>query len=600
MMSKATHMKKHKYLNTLFLTYSAALLLALTLLFLVMLTFTYREQYKKNMEVQKQLADKTSEQLDTSLQEMDRIINGLLFNKSFMNIMKAEDAASRYTEYSKQILNHFVTLDAPLFSTHRIIAFNDSAYYTLTKTGENPSYIEKAIASYPYIEPLAAANGEKVLLPAHPDIFDEEGIIVYSVARIITDGKKSYGFVEVQNEYSRLENICTFSSASGKAAVFAADASLIFPYEAEEENTSFLKELHEKATESGTDQGSFLWKGQQVSYITSSYSGWITFIYAPASRFVPYALEMVLVSAAAFILLALLSLSMLHLLTKKMAAPLIDLNQALNQVSLDNLSLTLPQSYNIEEIESINHSFQVMFGHLKEAIAVSIQSRANEERANYLALQSQMNPHTIYNTISMIESVSYMNGDKEVSSLCICFSQMLRYISDYTRKEYKVQDEIQHLSNYAVLVQKRFAGKLDIQVSVDDCLLSRIIPKFTIQPLVENAVKHGYGTGYALLTISVCVEKIPEGWHILVKDDGCGFSKEALSLIQTQLAHCDASLQANTDVINMKIGKLALSNIYIRCRILYGDAFSVCIQNNKEHSGGYVELRISENPSCTA
>lgn len=591
MLKRKKRMKKHKYLNTLFLTYSAALLLALTLLFLIMLGFTYREQYKKNIEVQQQLASQTQEQLDTSIQEMDRIINGLLFNKSFMNIMKASDAASMYTEYSKQVLNYFVTLDAPLFSTHRIISFNDTAYYTLTKTGENPSYIEKAIASYPYSEILSSSNGEKVLLPVHPDFFDEDGTIVYSVARIITDGKKSYGIVEVQNDYRKLEAICSFSSASGSAVVFAGDGSLIFPY-GSDENFPLLKELYHQVGDLNQDCGSFLWKRQQVSYAVSAYSGFTTFVYSPVSQFVPYALEMVLVSAAAFILLAFLSLSMLHLLTKKMAAPLIDLNMALNQVSLDHLSLSLPQSYNIEEIESINHSFQVMFDHLKKAIAVSIQSKANEERANYLALQSQMNPHTIYNTISMIESVSYMNGDKEVSALCICFSQMLRYISDYTRQAYKVQDEIQHVNNYAVLVQKRFAGKLDIQVSADDPLLLLELPKFTIQPLVENAVKHGFGAGYSKLTVRVRVAYIPEGWHILVTDDGCGFTPEALAMIRDQLSHCDASLQANTDVINMKIGKLALSNIYIRCRILYGNAFEMCIKNKENDAGGYVELKI--------
>lgn len=589
-------MKKHKYLNTLFLTYSAALLLALTVLFFVMLAFTYREQYKKNVEVQQQLASKTQEQLDTSLKEMDRVINGLLFNKSFMSIMKSPDAGEQYTEYSKEILGYFVTLDAPLFSTHRIIAFNNDAYYTLTKTGENPSYIKQAASAYPFKALLDSSEGEKVLLPVHTDIFDEEGTPVYSVARLITDGKKRYGIIEVQNEYEKLESICSLGSTSGLAAVFAGDGSLIYPWApAPGEEQEFLEALYSKISGLSLTSGSLLWRGRQLSYTVSGYSGQTTVVYSPASSFVPYALELILVSAAAFLLLALISLSMLRLLTRKMAAPLIALNEAVNQVSFENLSLELPPSYNIEEIESINRSFQEMFGHLKEAIAKNIQSKANEERANYLALQSQMNPHTIYNTISMIESVSYMNGDKEVSSLCICFSQMLRYVSDYTRHEYTVQDEVQHLQNYAVLVQKRFAGKLDIVTDMEEALSRQILPKFTIQPLVENAVKHGFGPGYARLTVNVAVEKLPEGWHILVTDNGCGFSQEALETIRSQFAHCDASLQANTDVINMKIGNLALSNIYIRCRIMYGDAFQICVKNDSDTGGGYVELNISDN-----
>lgn len=586
--------KHHNYFNRLFLNYSSALLAALTILFLIMLCFTYREQYLRNVEIQEQLVSKTQSQLDSSLISMDRIINGLLFNKSFMNIIRDPEAALYTPEYNKQVLNFFVTMDAPNFSTYRIIAFNDDVYYTLTKSEENPSFIRKASVSYPWKDQFLESGGEKVFLPVHVDSFDENGVPVYSVGRLITDGRDSYGIIEVQNEYDILSSICTLAGNSGEILLFNGEGTLLFPGPTDESRPSedTVLPLYEKVDRTPGHSGSQLLGSQQLSYATSAYSGWTVVLYCPAWNLVPYGLEMIALSISAFLLLAVMSLILFRVLTRRMAAPLTDLNNSLKKVSLENMNLEIPQSYNIEEIENINRSFQTMFSQLQEAIAVNVQSRANEERANYLALQSQMNPHTIYNTISMIESVSYMHGDREVSGLCVCFSQMLRYISDYTKDSYTVRDELQHLDNYAALIQKRYEGRLDIQVQAHESLLSEAIPKFTIQPLVENSVKHGIRSGSHKLSVSVTLDGTSQSFELRVEDNGAGFSDTALTDIGRQLKLCDESLKDGKDVINRKIGNLALSNIYIRCRILYGKSFRFSYGNLPGGSGAFISIQV--------
>lgn len=178
--------------------------------------------------------------------------------------------------------------------------------------------------------------------------------------------------------------------------------------------------------------------------------------------------------------------------------------------------------YNIVEIENINRSFQAMLRQLRGEIARNAESRANEERANYIALQSQMNPHTIYNTIAMIESVCYMNGDLEASQLCIAFSKMLRYISDNTRSAYTVEDELRHLENYAALMKKRYESRLEIGIQSDSALLTQIIPKFTLQPLVENAIKHGMNRSSRPFVVNVTVKTVTGGWRVEVSENGNG------------------------------------------------------------------------------
>lgn len=579
--------KKHKYFNQLFFTYSAAFLLFLTLVFGIALGFIYREQYSRNVEIRGQLVSQIQSQLDSSLEGMDRIINGLLFSRSFMEIMADSGNTSSSPLYYNEVLNYFLTLDAPDLSTYRIIAFNDDTYYTLTKSDENPSFIENAVASYPWKEEILAAHGEKIILPVHADSFSSQGAFVYSVTRAITDGRKNYGIIEVQNEYGNIEQICSLENISGEVLLFSPDGGLIYPAEKSGEY-----EIYQTVSEKGSSEGSFIQNGTQISYATSDYSGWTVVLSCPVLSLVPFGVEAILLTIFVFFVLIVIVLILFRVLTRRLVAPLGDLNSALSEVSLDNLSLELPHRYNIEEIESINQSFQNMFRHLKNAINVSIQSRANEERASYLALQSQMNPHTIYNTISMIECVAYMNGDLEASELCIRFSRMLRYISDFTKDIYTVEDEVAHLNNYAFLIQKRYDGTMDIHVTADECLLGETLPKFTLQPLVENCVKHGFRSSVAHFVVRVTIQGTPEDWAIRITDNGSGFTEESLERIRKQLEKCEEDLVNQNDIVNRKIGSLAISNIYIRCRILYRGGFRFSFGNNTDGPGAFVEISI--------
>lgn len=586
--------KTQNYLKTLFLNYSVVLLLFLTVFFLFAMLILYREQYQKHVEVQAQLSHNVQNQIDSSLMEMDKLLNGLLFNKSFVKIMKETNTSPKYIDYNSQVMENFISLDAPLFSTYRIIAFNDNAYYTLTQTGEDSNYIKKACADYPWKAALLSADGRKLILPSHEDTFDRTRAQVYSVARSVTDGKYDFGFVEVQNLSSNLEKICSLNQASGSVVLFSPEGDILYPTAPEEQQNALFEALFQGICGHGADSGSLRLNGQQISYQLSDYSGWVTVVYCPAISFVPYAMNLILLTIAIYVLMAILSLFMAHRISRRMAAPLMELNQAISQISLNNMTFRPHLSSSVSEINNINRSFQQMLDHLQEAIARNVQSRAGEERANYLALQAQMNPHTLYNTLSMIESVSYMNGDKEVSALCVCLSQMLRYISDYTRREYTIQDELSHLENYSTLALKRYEGKLEMTVDAAPELLRTVIPKFTIQPLVENAVKHSFATRISRLSIRTTIRTVPGGWQLLVLDNGPGFTAETLETVHSQFEGCDRSLREYRDVINTKIGNLGLTNIYIRCRILYGSRFHMTAGNRTDSPGGFIEIRIQD------
>lgn len=597
-MNKTT--KNQSYLKKQFYNYSFILLFSLTVIFIFAMLILYREQYRKNIEIQEQLSSNVQNQIDSSLMGMDKIINGLLFNKSFVQAMKKTNSSAEYIDYNNQIIENFISLDAPLFSTYRIIAFNEKAYYTLTKAGESSDYIKNACADYEWKADLLAADGKKIILPPHPDSFDSTREQVYSVARSVTDGKYIFGFIEVQNLYSNLEKICSLNQASGSVVLYDTEGNILYPALINEHQQELYQNIYQGIRQEKRSAGSLQLKGHQISYQVSDYSQWTAIVYCPITSFIPYGMNVLFITLIIYILMAILSLLMIRRMAKHMADPLMELNRAISNVTIENMTFDPPISTSISEINNINQSFQLMLDQLEEAIAKSVQSRANEERANYLALQAQMNPHTLYNTLSMIESVSYINGDKEVSALCVSFSQMLRYISDYTKREYTIRDELTHLDYYATLAKKRYDGRLEILVHADPILLTTVIPKFTIQPLVENAVKHSFATRIEKLVVQVFADILPEGgWILTVQDNGYGFSPETLDAITAQFTDCDKSLLEHHDVINTKIGNLGLSNIYIRCRILYGDHFHMRVENDPVKHGGIITLKVTKEEKGT-
>ena len=588
----------HNYQTKLFYTYSTLIFIILLILAVLIFTLFYRYNYEKAIDSQNQIAEKSSQQLDTLLSSMDKLANGLLFNQDFMNMIRDDTAArTQYNENNKKILSMIVSLDAPLIETYRVMVSTPQAYYTFVKSGEDQTYIAQALKDYPYQDLLDQVKGRKIILPTHPDTFSPKDIPVISVLRNITDytGRK-YGMVEVQNEYEKVEDICTIESSIGEMAVFSENGQLIYPWGTEDADTGFLNSLFPSLNAREEEAGNYRFDRCEVAYSRSHYSGWTTVIYQPANRIVSFSNYLFLAIFLTFLAITFVTLVLVKKLTVRLTQPLTELNESLHEVSLDHLAVTLSQSYDIAEIDQINGSFHTMFLKLKESIAQTVESRANEERANYLALQSQMNPHTIYNTIAMIESISYMHGDKEIAELCVYFSRMLRYISDYTRHHYTVKDEVGHLENYSNLMKKRYEGQLQVTIDADPALYQKELPKFTLQPLFENSIKYGFYEADQLLLIEVHIKPLPGGWYILIEDSGSGITPDKVREIYRQFSHCDKRLKANDEVINMKIGNLSLSNLYIRMRILYGEGFSFQI-GNQPQGGCRIYIEIPDSPN---
>lgn len=163
----------------------------------------------------------------------------------------------------------------------------------------------------------------------------------------------------------------------------------------------------------------------------------------------------------------------------------IQLNQLLSNV-------TSPRDRETHELEQV---FNHLMTRLHESTTNEMTLREGTLQAQLNALQAQINPHFIYNTLNIISAKSMESSNYDVIEICDQFAQMLRYSTDMSSRTATMAEEIENVHNYLMLAKARYENNLEFAIDVPENLGSITVPKLTLQPMVENALTHGYN-GY--------------------------------------------------------------------------------------------------------
>ncbi|MGG4107608.1 sensor histidine kinase [Paenibacillus lautus] len=215
------------------------------------------------------------------------------------------------------------------------------------------------------------------------------------------------------------------------------------------------------------------------------------------------------------------------------------------------------------------------------------ESELSQKQAEFAALQSQINPHFLYNTLNCISSIGLEYGSREIAQIASCMSKIFRYS---IRKDdlVRIREELDCIQAYMNIIAIRYENKFIIEIDVDEGLLEMQTPKMILQPIVENAVYHG-------------LERMDQGGRLQVTgsidahgdvcfqitDTGKGMDPEQLASLQAKLGM--ASPEPAPD--GQPATSIGLSNIHNRLRLLFGEGYGIAIQSQFGH-GTTVTVRI--------
>jgi two-component system, sensor histidine kinase YesM len=275
--------------------------------------------------------------------------------------------------------------------------------------------------------------------------------------------------------------------------------------------------------------------------------------------------------------LVFLALYLSFVAARKITNPILKLRKLVKTMDID----AIPSETFIEsdggfaELEDLNLAFHKMNLRIKKSVDETVLSHRNEMQARMLALQSQMNPHFLYNTLSVLSAMSEENMTQQIKQMCADLSDMLRYIST-DAPFIELENEMKYITKYISCIKCFYGNKLSYSVDIETEMNKLKIPKLLIQPLVGNAVKHGT-QNEPPWTINVRGFIKDNSWQIDVEDNGSGFDPEKLDIINNKINEI-----SKTGLLpSLEIEGMGLLNIYIRLKLTYNGDTIFKIMKNK-------------------
>ncbi len=237
-----------------------------------------------------------------------------------------------------------------------------------------------------------------------------------------------------------------------------------------------------------------------------------------------------------------------------------------------------------DEVGLLESSFDTMVQRNQELIAQKFQTRIEKRSAQLRALQAQINPHFMYNTLQIIGGMAIKKDAPEIYDVTVELSDIMRYSLSFCKEMVPLREELRYLDSYLSIQNRRFGERIQIKKSIDEALMDCLIPKLILQPLVENSLEHGLsGKGGAW-----CVEITGtlEGGDMLlsVSDNGLGMDAERLAYIRAEIAK-------GVDNAIASSAHIGLVNVNSRIRLKYAGRFGVTV-DSVQGEGTRVGIRM--------
>nr|WP_321304957.1 sensor histidine kinase [uncultured Sphaerochaeta sp.] len=231
-----------------------------------------------------------------------------------------------------------------------------------------------------------------------------------------------------------------------------------------------------------------------------------------------------------------LALGLSYLFSRSIARPIKSLAMRMREVEQGKL-VNREVSSKISEFSQLEHSFNVMVKQIISLLDLTREEQAKVSEAERKALESQMNPHFLFNTLNTIKAIARMHGETDIYTITVKLGKLLRSSVDNHENEATLEQSIALIESYLTIQKLRFADKLTTEVYLDPSCKNIKTPKLIIQPLVENAIIHGLEPKVGSWNLSVRVERKEDRICITVRDDGVGFPPDRLPENLEELAN---------------------------------------------------------------
>ncbi|WP_172373043.1 cache domain-containing sensor histidine kinase [Sporosarcina jiandibaonis] len=575
----------------LLLYFSIVILVAITLITWVIYNHTaneIKEQSRVNLEY---IVENASYQTDVFIQSMELATLPLLMNKEvkvFLDL-SGDNRFDKYY-YSKEIKKEM----------HQIMLKNQhiNLIYLLAETGQyvlsSDNYIrgEDPLASKKFYNEIIRNTPDKgkISVLSIESTYNNENVI--SIARRVR-GNLSFvpkGILGIEIDATSLEklwNIAQFKNGTS-LWIFDKDGRIVYHPDEDWLGKYIGEDFHSKFKDATANSIRDEWEGEEMGFYfnQSPETEWTLVamqptevIYEPISGIRNTAIISFMTSLFIALLISIV-------FAKNIVSPLRKVQQGMKKLEVGEWEKIKPLK-GTDEISSVVSSYNKMVNELSNLIDNLYESELKnkavlleKKNVELQALQLQINPHFLHNTLETISSYAVINDAEEISDMASALSKMFRY-SLRNLEVVTVHSEIDHVKNFMIVMEHRFQKKLHVIYDIAPDALDAEVVKLSLQPIVENAIQHGLRKLRYEGSITIRAVKRNGLLVIQVIDNGSGISAERLIEIQ-------AMLDKNEVRGNMGIG---LSNVSRRIQLIFGEEYGLKL-TSQPGGGTIVEMEI--------
>lgn len=593
MRSKFSHSRIQQQLATLY----GLLLIALAFLLLVIITpLMTRLLNESSQETVSQLAITINTQVDEYLRGMDQLTRQVIYSDEIVNsVLRPYDEDSGLLmplDQRRSISNDLYSILAPTISRYNQISILNTRSGNYICAGTSSFQTVRAIreiSGYEWVQETLAANGKMCIIPPHVEQWgSNSGRMIFSVARAFKNYSSDndyVGIVEVPCDDQVLKDL--FGSALlennfvEKIFCFAPDGSVIYASHASEA-TSYREMLPTLSDPNAHERQHH----QLMAYAQSDLSHWQIVIQADQSLINSPISNVIYTIVLTIIIAAICAMMMSYYFSRQLSKPIQQIYQSINhlQISKHSVSLHPPATNTGNELELLRDSFDQLCSQLDQAVNEAATARTCELESRMMALESQINPHFLYNTFAMIQTMADSNGNSDISMISSALSTLLRYSVATSNTPVTIGSEMEACSLYLRIMYQRHCTQLSYTISMDSQLEKCPVPRMILQPLLENCFKHGFKNSDQWI-LDVQAVQDEESWYITIRDNGVGFSPDVINHIRLAV-ECKELVPYLDEAGDKHIG---LVNVGLRMKFFFGDDLIFDIENLPE-GGSLIRL----------
>ncbi len=547
------------------------------------------------------LSTKIVGEIEQFVRLMDYAIESLTADTAFM---EAFHAASKLDDESdigetlatQNILSRKLYQEPILEPFFRVSVYSSNGFFISSrfeKTGVVGSMSDEAretISSLPYLERADAEPFRRHIIGPHKEPWTEEFVGVFSAVRSVAWHGEHIGYVEVNAYLDDLADMFMWNQYEGflVQGIFDNGEQLFRTMGDDVVYTDLATNGMTRVQKDGIDR--------LVVSLYSDYLHMTVYVSQDMSVYNEQANTLIrnyIIVAAGILVVTLLIVTLCSLgLTRAIRK----LTRRVKHLPVDSVlthsdtalitTVTSPSDQEIHKLETTLNRLMVK---LQSSMHSEMALREGALQAQLNALQMQINPHFIYNTLNIIAAKGMECGSEEITDICDQFAQMLRYATDLRSKTATLGEELQNARRYLQLVKARYEDRLTYRIDVPESMHIMVLPKLSLQPIVENALTHGFAGRSDPREVSITGTIDNDLLQLVIRDNGNGFSDESL----LRLHGVFREMENNPSAFSSEGGEhLGLVNTYLRLLHASKSLIRMTLHND---SGAVITLTLPIN-----